>query len=390
MKSRTAERFRLIEKSATYAVLDLVRRLRAEGRSVLDLGGGEPDFATPRHISDAAVGAIGEGRTHYTASRGLPELLTAVAEKLGKENGLTVDPAVNLIATPSAKHALFIALTTILDPDDDLLVPTPSWVSYGAMARLVGARPVAVELRGDEGFRITREALEHGRTGRTKAILLNNPNNPTGRVLSRAEAEVVAAFAVEHDLLIVTDEIYEKIRFDGGEHISVASMPGCADRTITVNGFSKAYAMTGWRLGYVAAPADIAAEMLKVQQHTVGCAGSFVQHGGVVALTGDQEPVRAMTEEYRARRDLIVGGLNSLPGIRCAPPEGALYVFPDIRGTRFADSQAFTEWLLREAGVAVTPGSAFGPGGEGHIRLSFATSRDVLEEAIDRMAGVLR
>ncbi|TDD82844.1 pyridoxal phosphate-dependent aminotransferase [Actinomadura rubrisoli] len=372
------------------AVVDMVRTLRSQGISVIDLGGGEPDFDTPSHIVDAAANALTEGFTHYTASPGLPELLDAIAEKLGKDNGVAVDPATELIVTPSAKHALFVSLMTILDPGDELLVPTPSWVSYGAMARLAGATPVPVPLARDNDFRLTREALEDERTEHTKAILVNTPNNPTGRSLSQTEAIDLAAFAIDHDLFIVTDEIYEKVLFEGAEHISMASIPGCADRTLTVNGFSKGYAMTGWRLGYVAGPGDVIGEALKVQQHTVGCAGSFVQRGAVAALTGRQDVIEQMTAEYATRRDLIVAGLNSLPGISCPSPEGALYVFPDIRGTGFTSSEDFAGQLLRGAGVAVTPGSAFGPGGEGHIRLSFAASRKALDEAVERMAGVLR
>lgn len=389
MNRRTAQRFRSIEKSATYALLDLVRELQAQGRSILDLNGGEPDFATPEHIGLAAGTAIRDGITHYTPSRGAPDLLEAIAGKLAKENGIHADPATDLIVTPSAKHALFISLMTILDPGDELLIPTPSWVSYQAMARLVGAVPVPVPLDADGGFRITTAALSDRLTERSRAILVNTPNNPTGHVLNRQEAEDLAAFAAEHDLYLVTDEIYEKIRFDGREHLSLAALPGGADRTLTVNGFSKAYAMTGWRLGYVAGPTDVMTEMVKVQQHTVGCAGSFVQRGGVAAVTGSQEPVESMTAEYAARRDLIVDGLNALPGVTCTLPGGALYVFPDIRETGVTDSRAFADRLLRDAGVAVTPGSAFGPGGEGHVRLSFARSRDVLAEAVDRMASVL-
>ncbi|MFJ4680834.1 pyridoxal phosphate-dependent aminotransferase [Kitasatospora sp. NPDC088783] len=384
-----ARRFGRIEKSATFAVLELVQSLRAQGVKVLDLGGGEPDFDTPAHITAEGAGALAGGFTHYTASRGIPELLTAISRKLAEDNGVSVDPATEVIVTPSAKNALFTALTTLLDPGDELLVPTPGWVSYHSMAHLIGAVPVDVPLDGDDGFRITRELLESRITDRTKVILVNTPNNPTGRALDAAEAEAVAAVADEHDLFVVSDEIYEKIVYGGTKHVSPASLPAGAGRTLLVNGFSKAYAMTGWRLGYVAGPAPVISEMLKVQQHSVGCAGSFVQRGGLAALTGPQDAVQEMTDEYAARMELIVAGLDSLPGVSCPRPEGAFYAFPDIRGTGFASSAEFATWLLSEAGVAVMPGSAFGPGGEGHIRLSFATSREVITEAIDRMATAL-
>lgn len=389
MTARAAARFHAVEESATYAVFDMVARMRAQGLEVVDLGGGEPDFDTAGHVVDEAVGALRDGFTHYTPSRGLPELLRAVSAKLAEDNGVVADAATDIVVTPSAKHALFAALVTVLDPGDELLVPTPSWVSYTEMARLIGARPVQAALDGADGFRITTELLERHVSPRTKALLVNSPNNPTGRSLTGEEAAAIARFAQEHDVLLISDEIYEKILYDGRRHLSLAAQPGCAERTITVNGFSKGHAMTGWRLGYAAGPTDLMAQLLKVQQHTVGCTASFVQRGGIAALTGPQEPVERMTAQYAARRDLVVRGLNSLPGVSCSPPDGAFYAFADVRGTGFADSASFAQWLLREAGVAVMPGSAFGPGGEGFVRLSFATSPQVLRTALDRMAGAL-
>ncbi|GLF98500.1 pyridoxal phosphate-dependent aminotransferase [Streptomyces yaizuensis] len=389
MKSRTASRFSHLERSATIALLDEVQRLRAQGLKVLDLNGGEPDFATAEHIAAEAGTALHEGFTHYTPSRGLLSLREAISEKLRQDNGLHTHPATDIIVTPSAKHALYISLLAVLDPGDEVIVPTPGWVSYTSMAHLAGARPVPAVLSAANGFRITRELLESRVSERSKAIVVNTPNNPTGRVLSREEATAVAEFAIAHDLFIIADEIYEKIRYDGREHISPGALPGCAERTLTVNGFSKGYAMTGWRLGYVAGPAEVIGQLLKVQEHTVGCAGSFVQRGGVAALTGPQDFVQDMVDEYAARRELIVGGLNSLPGVVCAAPEGAFYAFADIRGTGIGSSAEFAAWALREAGVALTPGSAFGRGGEGHVRLSFATSRTVIDEAVGRLSSAL-
>ncbi|MFJ9041620.1 pyridoxal phosphate-dependent aminotransferase [Streptomyces sp. NPDC102406] len=389
MSNRAATRFDGVQKSATYAVFDMVARLRAQGVEVLDLGGGEPDFDTPVHVVDEAVHALREGFTHYTPSRGLPELLDAISVKLAKDNGITVDPATDVLVTPSAKHALFAALVTVLDPGDELMVPTPSWVSYTAMARLIGAHPVQVGLDGADGFRITRELLEAHVSPRTKALLVNSPNNPTGHCLTQEEARAISRFAAEHDILLIADEIYEKILYDGREHVSLGALPCCADRTITVNGFSKGYAMTGWRLGYAAGPTDLMTQMLKVQQHTVGCTGSFVQRGGVAALTGPQEPVREMREQYTHRRELVVDGLNALPGVVCSAPDGAFYAFADIRGTGFADAASFAQWVLERANVALMPGSAFGPGGEGYVRLSFATSPRVLRAAFERIGRAL-
>jgi aspartate aminotransferase len=385
-----AARLGEISESATYAVLDMVREMRARGQDVLDLGGGEPDFDTPAHVVAEAMSAISEGFTHYTPSRGLPELLTAVADKLAKDNGVLVDGRTDIIVTPSAKHALFSSLIAILDPGDELVIPTPSWVSYGAMAAMAGASPVLVPLTAQDGFRLTRRTLDLALTPRTKAVLVNTPNNPTGHMLTSQEADDLVSFAVDNDLFIVSDEIYEKVTYVDREHLSPAALPGAAGRTLTVNGFSKAYAMTGWRLGYVAGPTGVIAELLKVQQHSVGCAGSFIQRGGVAALTGPQSPVRDMTAEYAARRELVVRALNQMPGISCASPDGALYVFPDISGAGHGDAMEFTRWMLTEAGVAVTPGSAFGPGGDGHVRLSFAGSPMVLRDALGRMARALR
>jgi aspartate aminotransferase len=389
VKNRVATRFAGVERSATVALIDKVQSMRAQGVSVLDFGGGDPDFATAPHIAGAATAALGEGFTHYTSSRGIAPLVAAIAEKLRRDNGIAADPASDVIVTPSAKHALFATMMTILDPGDELIVPTPSWVSYQSMAQLAGGRAVAAELDPADGFRITRELLERHAGARTKALLINSPCNPTGRALSGDEAAAVAAFARERDLFVVADEIYEKILFGEARHVSLATLPGMAERTFTVNGFSKAYAMTGWRLGYVTGPTDVMKQMLKVQEHTVSCAGSFVQRGGVAALTGDQRVVADMVAEYAARRRLIVDGLNALPGIACAAPDGAFYVFPDVRGTGFDRSAEFAAWLLDEAGVAVTPGSAFGPGGEGHVRLSFATSRETISAALERMAAAL-
>jgi aspartate aminotransferase len=388
MSGRVASRCATVSESATVALSDRVKALRAQGTAVLDLGAGDTDFDTPEHVTVAAADAMRAGFTHYTASRGVAELRAAISEKLRRDNGITADPATGVIVTPSAKHALFTAMMAILDVGDELLIPTPAWGSYDPMARLAGAVPVPAELSAENDFKITRADLDRHVTGRTKALVLNTPNNPTGQVLTEPEADAIAAIAVEHDLLIITDEIYEKIIFGIG-NISMASRPDCADRTVTTNGFSKSYAMTGWRLGYAAGPADIITAMLAIHQHTVACAGSFVQSGGLAALTGPEDGVRAMCEEYRARARLVVDGLNALPGITCRPPAGTFFAFPDIRGTGFADSAGFAEQLLAEAAVAVTPGSAFGPGGEGHVRINLSVSRDVLKEFLARLAVFL-
>ncbi|HUW00581.1 MAG TPA: pyridoxal phosphate-dependent aminotransferase [Gallionella sp.] len=385
MEKSTSSRLSNVELSATYAILDMVQELRSRGVTVIDMGGGEPDFSTPAHVAQAAISAIADGLTHYTPSRGAPELLVAIAQKLAHDNGIRVDPCAEIIVTPSAKHALFITLMAILSPGDEIIIPTPSWVSYKSMVQLGGACPIELPLRAEDDFTISGERLASKLTPRTKAILINTPNNPTGHALTYEEVSTIVEFACRNELLIVADEIYEKIIYGDVQHISIASLPGAADRTLTINGFSKAYAMTGWRLGYVAGPRNILGEILKVHQHTVGCASSFVQKGGLAALTGDREPLKTMLTAYSARRKLIVDGLNSIPGITCSTPDGAFYAFPDIRGTRLGNSADFSQWLLKTAGVAVTPGSAFGSGGEGHVRLSYATSSEVIADAVERI-----
>jgi aspartate aminotransferase len=360
-------------------------RLKSEGHVIYGLGGGEPNFPTPPEVVEEACAAMREGFTHYTSSRGIPELLDAIGEKLRVDNHINMDPYKQVIVTPSAKHALFVAMATILDPGDEIIVPTPSWVSYDAMAGLINATMKPLPLSADDNFTLTRSALDRCLSPRTRALLINTPNNPTGRALTESEIDAVAGFVADNDLWLVCDEIYEKILYNGHSHLSPGSRELIADRTITINGFSKTYAMTGWRLGYLAGPKDIIDEANKVQQHTVGCAASFAQRAAVVALTKAQPAVEAMLSEYAARRSMIVDGLNRIPGIECSAPDGAFYVLPKFRDLPFDNSIAFSEWLLDHAKVAVTPGQAFGPGAENHVRLSFATSRETIEGALHNM-----
>lgn len=389
-RSRAATRFDGLDRSATMALHDVIQELRATGRTITDLAKGEPDQPTPSVVTDAAIAALRDGHTRYTVSRGIPELRTAIAKKLAADNEVHVDPADGIVVTPSAKHALFVAMMTILDPGDEIIVPSPGWVSYRAIAHLVGARAVPAVLHGADGFRLTKEILAGSLTERTRAVLVNTPNNPTGRVLDAAELDDLAEFVTEHDLLVITDEIYETIRFGGSPHLSVAARPECAERTLTVNGLSKSHAMTGWRLGYLAGPPDLMTVALKVQEHTVSCATSFVQDAAVAALNGEAEDdVALMVAEYARRRDLVVSALDGLGGLSCPAPDGTFYAFPDISAAGHGDSAEFAEWLLREAGVAGVPGPAFGSGGEGHMRLSFAVPTTELSDALDRMSAAL-
>ena len=388
LKHKASKRVVGVRPSATVAVSDKARTMAAQGLDVINLGGGDPDFDTPSHIVEAVLEAVREGHTHYVASSGVRGLRVAIADKLREENGLEFDPDAEIIITPGAKQALFATIMATVDEGDEVLILDPAWVSYVPCVRLASGVAVHVPLSAEDGFRVTDAKLRQKLTPRSKLLILNSPSNPTGRVFTREELETIATVALENDLLVLSDEIYEKILYDGHEHISIGSLPDMRDRTIVINGFSKAYAMTGWRLGYVAARGPLAKEILKVQQHSVTCASSFTQYAGIVALTGPQDAVSQMVEEYRKRRDIITAGLNSLPGVSCHQPEGAFYAFPDISATGMSSIES-ADMLLSKARVAVTPGAAFGDSGEGHVRLSFANSTQLVEKAIERMREVL-
>lgn len=388
MNWRISHRVRGLEESVTVALHDRVQALRAEGRKLWDIGVGDPDFDTPEAIRQAAVTALAQGQTHYTASRGQPELLRAIAHKLREDNQLDIEPA-QVLVTPSAKHALFAAVMTLVDPGDEVIIPTPSWVSYKSIVQLAGGLPVEAPLSAHQGYRITPEALARHVTPRSRVLLVNSPNNPTGRVLDAAEVDAVAQFARAHDLVVISDEIYERLVFEPHRHLSVATHPAARERTLTVNGFSKAYAMTGWRLGYLAGPRPLIDAALKVHQHTVSCVSGFVQAGGLAALRGDQSQARAMLQHYAARARQVVAALRGVPGIRCDAPEGGFYVFADVSGTAQGDGDRFADWLLSAAGVVVTPGSAFGTGGQGCIRIALTAPDTVLGEAMARMVAAL-
>ncbi|MEM3402001.1 MAG: pyridoxal phosphate-dependent aminotransferase [Candidatus Hadarchaeales archaeon] len=380
---KAAEKMGLIPPSSTLKVLALAKELERQGRKIVHLEVGEPDFDTPDHIKEAAYQALKEGMTKYTPSTGIPELKEAIVEHL-KLKGIAATQK-NIIITPGAKHAIFCALVAALDQGDEVIIPSPCW-TYEAMVLLAGGRPVFVRTSGEDGFRLHAEDVEKAITGRTKIILLNYPNNPTGAVLERGDIKAVVDLAVEKNLWILSDEIYDALVYDG-EHASV--FPEAPERTIYVNGLSKTYAMTGWRLGYAVAPQELISEMDKVQQASTSCVPGFVQQAGVAALRGPQDFVEKMREEYRRRRDLISEGLNSIEGISCPRPKGAFYAFPSIKNLGIT-SVEFCERLLRDAGVAAVPGSGFGPYGEGHIRLSFAASPKSILEGIDGIRKVVK
>ena len=383
-----AARVRDAAPSPTIAVSDKARQLKAQGIDVIDLGGGDPDFITPQHIREAAIAAMNAGDTHYVASTGTPALRNAIATKLRNDNGLDADPNGGILVTPGGKAALFEAALALVEPGTDIMLLEPAWVSYASMIELAGGRAIHVALDPDTNFTITRDVLDAHATPQTRGIFLNSPNNPTGRVITDDELEAVAGFARDYDLLVWTDEMYEKIIFGDHVHRSIATLPGMAERTLTFNGFSKAYAMTGWRLGYVAGPPALIGQIAKVHSHAVTCATSFAQAAGVVALEGDQAFIGEMVSAWDRRRQLVTNGLNAIAGLRVPPIEGAFYAFIDGRETGL-DDVTLAAKILDEAHVAVVPGSAFGEAGRGHIRISFATSDEALQGAVDRIAGIL-
>jgi len=382
-----AARVRNAAPSPTLAVSEKARQLKAQGRDVIDLGGGDPDFITPEHIRNAAADAMHGGDTHYVASSGTPALRNALARKLKDDNGLTYDPS-EIIVTTGGKQALFEATMALVEPGVDVLILEPAWVSYDPMVTLAGGTVIHVGLDPDTNWTVTREVLESHVTPSSRILFMNSPCNPTGRVLSKDEHQAIADFATDHDLIVFTDEMYEKIIYDDRTHYSLAAWPGLWERTITFNGFSKAYAMTGWRMGYMAGPKVFMNEIAKVQSHSITHATSFAMAGAVAALTGPQESISDMVRAWDRRRRLVADGLNAVKGITCTPAEGAFYAFPDIRSTGMT-SMEFSDKALTEAEIAVVPGNAFGDAGEGFIRLSFATSDQLLEKSIKRLGNWL-
>src|SRR5436189_4757602 len=337
------------------------------------------------HIVEAEKKALDDGYTKYTAAPGIRELREAIAEKSQKENLIPAKPE-NVIVAPT-KHTLFMTFMALLESGDEALIPDPGWVSYAPMASLAGAKPVPIRAADEDGFVPSTETVADAISPRTRLIVLNSPSNPAGSVYSRSQMRGLADLAADHDLIVVSDEIYEKILYEG-EHVSPASLDGMFDRTVTVNGFSKTYSMTGWRLGWLVAPTPMVRQIGKVQEHTITCATAFAQKAGVAALRGPTAPLEAMVKEFRARRDLVLKEIAKIDGLATYHPNGAFYVFPRFEAK--IDSGTLFERILKKASVAVTPGSAFGEAGEGHIRISYAASRDTILEGLRRIAEIVR
>ncbi len=383
-----AERMHAVPFSGIRRIFNEATRLEAGGADIIHLEIGRPDFDTPDHIKAAAKAALDKGDVHYTANAGTMALRREIANKLKNDNGLDYDPDSEIIVTIGVSEAIYIAATAFLNAGEELLVPSIGWVNYYAVPGLLSARVATYPVRPETGFQVKAADVEAAISPRTRILLLVSPGNPTGAVIDRDDLAEIAAVAVRHDLIVLSDEIYEKIIYDDARHVSIASLPGMRERTIVVNGFSKAYSMTGWRLGYTASPRALAGSMMRVHQYVTTCAVPFAQAGGVAALQGPQDRVAAMVAEFKRRRDMLIPALNDIPGVKCPMPRGAFYAFPNVSAFgRSSDELAML--LLREAGVAVVPGPAFGPDGEGYLRLSYANSYDKILQGVARIKTAL-
>ncbi len=379
-----AERMKDIPFSNIRMVFERVNQLKALGISAVPFHIGQPDFDTPEHIKQAAKDALDQGLTAYTSNYGLPVLRRAVADKLASENCITVDPETQVIITVGSNEAVLMAMMATLNPGDEVLIPDPMWLHYLYCARLAGARVTSIPLRAENSFQLDPDELQRLLTPRTKMIVLNSPHNPTGVVFSRETILAVADMAEKYNWVVLSDEIYEKMIYDGLPHFSPGSIEAIQNRTITVNGFSKTYAMTGWRVGYAAASPHLIGAMVRAHQYTTICATSFAQAGALAALKGPQESAQSMFHEFARRRKVVIERLQQIPDISLVPPQGAFYAFPDIRAWG-ASSESIAERLLEEEGVAVIPGKAFGAYGEGYLRISFACGLPQIQQGLSAM-----
>ncbi|MHB9144632.1 MAG: pyridoxal phosphate-dependent aminotransferase [Symbiobacteriia bacterium] len=393
---RLSTRVRAISPSPTLAIDSLTKQMQREGKDVINLSVGEPDFDTPEHIKQAAAQAMAQGFTKYTPVAGIPELRAAIAAKLKEDNGLEYRPE-QIVVSNGGKHSLFNAFLSLCEPGDEVIIQAPYWVSYPEIVKLAGGVPVVIETTARDGYKLTPAMIEARLSPRTRLFILNSPSNPTGAVYSRAELEAIAEVAIARDLVIVADEIYEKLVYGGAKHVSIASLsPAMRQRTVLVNGFSKAYAMTGWRMGYAAAEPDLAKAMSDLQGHSTSNPSSITQKAALAALTGPQEPVTRMAEAFASRRDLVLEELRDLPGFELAvPPQGAFYVFPDvssvlgkaIAGQTVDSAERLCQIILAETGVSLVPGGGFGS--PDCVRISYATSPKLLREAFARLKRVM-
>ncbi|OKO95098.1 pyridoxal phosphate-dependent aminotransferase [Geobacillus proteiniphilus] len=384
---KLAKRVASLTPSATLAITAKAKELKAAGYDVIGLGAGEPDFNTPKHIIEAAIKAMNEGHTKYTPSGGLPALKAEIIKKFARDQGLSYEPA-EIIVCVGAKHALYTLFQVLLDEGDEVIIPTPYWVSYPEQVKLAGGVPVYVEGLEENGFKMTPEQLKAAITPRTKAVILNSPSNPTGMIYTAEELKALGEVCLAHDVLIVSDEIYEKLIYGGAKHVSIAELsPELKAQTVIINGVSKSHSMTGWRIGYAAGPKDIIQAMTDLASHSTSNPTSIAQYAAIAAYSGPQEPVEQMRQAFEERLNIIYDKLVEIPGFTCVKPQGAFYLFPnarkaaDMAGCRTVDE--FVAALLEEAKVALVPGSGFGA--PDNVRLSYATSLEALETAIERI-----
>lgn len=377
-----------LSSEGAFEVLARARVLEAQGREIIHLEIGEPDFDTPAHIKQAGIAGIESNATHYTPSAGIVPLRAAIANYASRFREIAPEFAPDeVVVSPGLKPLIWNVLCALIDPGDEVVFADPAYPAYASCTSYLQAKAVPVPLLERTGFRLDLDELAAKMSSRTKVLILNSPHNPTGGVLTRADLETIAELAMRYDVTVVSDEIYSRNVY-GAEFFSIAALPGMRERTIVLDGFSKAYAMTGWRLGYGIMPAPIARAVALMGQNTYSCTTSFVQLAGIEALQGPDEPVQAMVDEFRKRRDTIVAGLNALPGVRCATPDGAFYVFPNISGIT-PDDRMLGSFFLEEAGVAALGGSYFGAAGRGYLRMSYATSFEHIGLALDRMRTAL-
>jgi len=383
LRDFVSERVRRVPPSGIRRFFDIVATMP----DVISLGIGEPDFVTPPHILEAGIRSLQRGETHYTSNSGTIELREAIARDLERRYGVHYDPETEILITVGVSEGLYLAANAFIDPGDEVLVPQPCFVAYTAEVMLAGGVPVPIATRVEDRFQVTPEQVVQAITSRTKAILLGYPNNPTGAVMSRENMLAVGEVAKRYDLLVISDELYDRLVY-GVEHVCVPALPGMWERTVLLGGFSKNYAMTGWRIGYVAAPAELLAPLRKIHQYTIMSAPTTGQAAALAALSDSEDCIQQMVAEYDRRRRLIVNGLNNI-GMPCFEPQGAFYAFPSVAQSGMTDTE-FAERLLMEEKVAVIPGSAFGVGGAGYVRCSYATAYEKIEIALERMARFIR
>jgi aspartate aminotransferase len=383
-----AERMSRLGTEGAFVVLAKARQLEGEGKHIVHLEIGEPDFATPDNIVEAGISAIQEGYTHYTPASGIMDARKAVADFVSRMLHCEVE-AGEVVLVPGSKNVLLFTLLACIEPGDEVILPDPGYPAYASQVEFIGAVPRVVTLREKTGFRMDLDELESLVNAKTKLLIINTPQNPTGGVLTEEDVKFVSELAHKHDLLVVSDEIYSQLVY-GFTHVSPLSQPGMSERTVLMDGLSKSYAMTGWRLGYAVAPKALAAKFDQLMINSSSCAAGFTQMAAVEALSSpeSEHAVHRMVKVFERRRDLVVDGLNAIPGVRCAKPQGAFYAFPNIEGTGF-DERELADRLLTDAGVAVLPGTAFGAAGKGYIRLAYTQSEDELQRGLDRIAGFI-